>query len=549
MKEDKGDQGSKGDKGDQGIQGLKGDQGPKGDKGDQGVQGLKGDRGDQGVQGLKGDQGPKGDKGDQGIRGPKGDEGVQGSKGDKGDQGIQGLKGDRGIQGLKGDQGPKGDKGDQGPPGPSGSSSLSVTNDLNMNNHKTTNLAGPVSGNDAVNRGWIESNYETRQDILGGFRMSGPLVMDNTYISVSRAPTQDGDATNKKYVDDTFFKKGESLDLGNNRITLLGDPVDNKDAVNKSWVQSNAPGLRQATADSRYVKQSNPNITAELDMTNHKITKLADPTLLTDAANKRYVDSNAGISQATADGLYLQKSGGTLTGELDMGNNKITNVGSPTSDLDVTTKKWTVSLLSTLRLHKQIFKLKGNPESHSFESDDTIILSTVYRKVGNNVQLVINLKRDLPNGFYAYDMDITRTSNTSKGVDVLLYGECGGAGYNASTLYRFWSANVNQSGKDFSIARDSGSGKRFHRLTGSKPMVHGQFELKGNEIYNYDKPFSVNVGSNNGETYEFLKQHITLNSAATGNKLIGMSIIFVFEPDSGDETFGRDCEFKLWVLR
>ena len=410
--------------------------GPKGDKGDQGIQGLKGDQGIQGLKGDKGDQGPKGDKGDQGIQGPKGDkgdQGVQGPKGDKGDQGIQGSKGDQGIQGLKGDQGiqgPKGDKGDQGPPGPSGSSSFSVTNDLNMNDHKKTNLASPVSGNDAVNRGWIESNYETRQDILGGFRMSGPLVMDNTYISVSRAPTQDGDVTNKKYVDDTFFKKGESLDLGNNRITLLGDPVDNKDAVNKSWVQSNAPGLKQATADSRYVQQSNPNITAELDMTNHKITKLADPTLLTDAANKRYVDSNAGINQATADGLCLQKGGGTLTGELDMGNNKITNVGSPASDSDVTTKKWTVDLLSTLRLHKQIFKLKGNPASHSFGSDDTIILSTVYRKVGNNVQLVINLKRDLPNGFYPYDMDITRTGNTPKGVDVLLYGECGGACYN-----------------------------------------------------------------------------------------------------------------------
>ena len=274
----------------------------------------------------------------------------------------------------------------------------------------------------------------------------------------------------------------------------------------------------------------------------------SNPTNTTDTVNKGYVDSNAGITQATADGLYLQKSGSTLAGELDMGNNKITNVGSPASDSDVTTKKWAVDLLSTIRLHKQIFKLKGNPASHSFETDDVIILSTVYRKVGNDVQLVINLKRDLPNGFYAYDMDITRTSNTSKGVDVLLYGECGGSGYNASTLYRFWSANVNQSGKDFSVTRDSGSEKRFHRLTGSQSMIHGQFELKGNEIYNHDKPFSVNVGSNNGETYEFLKQHLTLNSAATGNKRIGMSINFVFQPDSGDETFGSDCEFKLFRI-
>ena len=79
-------------------------------------------------------------------------------------------------------------------------------------------------------------------------------------------------------------------------------------------------------------------------------------------------------------------------------------------------------------------------------------------------------------------------------------------------------------------------------------MIHGQFELRGNEIYNHDKPFSVNVGSNNGEMYEFLKQHLTLNSAATGNKLIGMSINFVFQPSSGTETFGSDCEFKLFRM-
>ena len=375
-------------------------------------------------------------------------------------------------------------------------------------------------------------------------------------------PTNDLDASTKKYVDDevnsrltgaqadlSFFKKGESLDLGNNRITLLGDPIDDKDATNKKWVRDNAPGLKQATADSRYVQQSNPNITAELDMTNHKITKLAHPTILTDAANKRYVDSNAGINQATADGLYLRKSGGTLTSELDMGGNRITNVGSPTNDSYVTTRKWAVDLLSGLRLHKQILKLKGNPASHSFEVDDRIVLSIAYRGVRNDVQLVINFKRDLPNGFYAYDMDIMRSSVTSSGVNILLYGECGGSGYNSSTLYRYWSANANQNGKDFSVARDSGSGKRFHRFTGSQSMVHGQFEPKGNEIYNHGKPFSANVAGNNGETYEFLKQHITLKSTASGNKLIGQSLTFVFEPDNNNaNTFLDTCELKLWAI-
>ena len=352
--------------------------------------------------------------------------------------------------------------------GGGGGSSFDGNSNLDMRNHRILNLPVPIDEREPATLKYVTHKL--------GVTKSGPKGdkgdKEDTGLKGLKGDKGDtGPRGLKGDKGDTGLKgpKGDKGDTG-----LKGPKGEKGDTGLKGPKGDTGPrGLKGEKGDTGPrgpkgdTSSTLPTVNQNLDMQNFKIEKLGNPTNTTDAVNKGYVDSNAGINQATADGLYLQKSGGTLTGELDMGDNKITNVGSPASDSDVTTKKWTVGLLSTLRLHKQIFRLKGNPASHSFESDDTIILSTVYRKVGNNVQLVINLKHDLPNGFYAYDMDITRTGNTSKGVDVLLYGECGGSGYDASTLYRFWSANVNQNGKDFSVTSDSGSGKRFHRFTGS----------------------------------------------------------------------------------
>ncbi|PFX17101.1 Collagen alpha-4(VI) chain [Stylophora pistillata] len=81
-KGDTGPQGPKGDTGPAGAKGDKGVKGDKGDKGDTGSQGLQGpaeSRGPTGPRGLQGVKGDKGDKGDRGLQGPQGPTGPAGS--------------------------------------------------------------------------------------------------------------------------------------------------------------------------------------------------------------------------------------------------------------------------------------------------------------------------------------------------------------------------------------------------------------------------------------------------------------------------------------
>jgi hypothetical protein len=74
----------------------------------------------------------------------------------------------------------------------------------------------------------------------------------------------------------------------------------------------------------------------------NKITGLGTPTATTDAATKTYVDTGLG--------LKLDLAGGTMSGAIAMGANKITGLGTPTATTDATTKTY-VDTADALKLN------------------------------------------------------------------------------------------------------------------------------------------------------------------------------------------------------
>lgn len=73
--------------------------------------------------------------------------------------------------------------------------------------------------------------------------------------------------------------------------------------------------------DTTKLSLSGGTMTGTLDMGSNRITSLSNPSNTADAATKGYVDTQVssitpGISQSTADGRYLQLTGGTLSGNL-----------------------------------------------------------------------------------------------------------------------------------------------------------------------------------------------------------------------------------------
>ena len=60
-----------------------------------------------------------------------------------------------------------------------------------------------------------------------------------------------------------------------------------------------------------------------------------------------------------------------------------------------------------------------------------------FSKVGSSYQINFSVNPKLSNGVYTDEMDIVLTG--SRGYDIMLWGDCGGSGYNVSTKYKHWS--------------------------------------------------------------------------------------------------------------
>ena len=182
---------------------------------------------------------------------------------------------------------------------------------------------------------------------------------------------------------------------------------------------------------------------------------------------------------------------------------EITALKDPVGPTDATTMRWVES-----KIPKGVYNLlayvKGSPDSHTVEYKDDNVLSVTYRKVGTDKQLIFSFRNALIDGYYMYDFTIDKTGSDTTGVEVYLYGEAGLSDTNASTTYRFWASNKGSSGRDFAVRKQSGTGKSFLRMYGTNVDIHGEFELRGQEVFNHGMPFVVNSGGTNGETYELL---------------------------------------------
>ena len=80
-------------------------------------------------------------------------------------------------------------------------------------------------------------------------------------------------------------------------------------------------------------------ITGPLSMDDSKIWDLTSGTLDTNAVNKKYVDDQD-VKLQTKINLKVSKWGNGLTGELDMNDNKITDLATPSNNTDAANKKY-----------------------------------------------------------------------------------------------------------------------------------------------------------------------------------------------------------------
>ena len=173
--------------------------------------------------------------------------------------------------------------------------------DINMNNNFIQNIATPTSSHQVTNKGYCDYNFLNRQS--GGVLMGSLSMNRNDLTGIPDTPKFGYSAVNKNYVDgeiskilgtdsSPFLKIDGSramtgnLDMGDDSIQKVGDPVNSDDVATKNYVDAEIGYI-----STPFLKLDGTRaMTGVLNMNDQKISNLKMAEFNTDAANKQYID-------------------------------------------------------------------------------------------------------------------------------------------------------------------------------------------------------------------------------------------------------------------
>lgn len=102
--------------------------------------------------------------------------------------------------------------------------------------------------------------------------------------------------------------------------------------------------LENVLGELKFLSTNGGSMAGDINMDGRKITGLVDPVVDSDAARKRYVDTEistaAGKAETNAKNASLPRAGGTMTGDISMGGNAVKGLKAPAAGSDAATKDY-----------------------------------------------------------------------------------------------------------------------------------------------------------------------------------------------------------------
>lgn len=191
------------------------------------------------------------------------------------------------------------------------------------------------------------SRAEEMLPLDGSKPMQANLDAGNYNVVNVAAPTANGHAANKKYVDD-------QVTIARNEAAAADEKAANA-ASAAAGAQSTADqamtnaATAQAKANSAYTAAENADANAETRVLKSDFESFKTSNTSAIAAAKKAGDDAQAYAEAVEDVVELHTgelakklnlSGGTMTGPIAMSGNKVTGLGTPTADADAATKKY-----------------------------------------------------------------------------------------------------------------------------------------------------------------------------------------------------------------
>ena len=269
--------------------------------------------------------------------------------------------------------------------------------DIDMGGSYTVyNVKNPIDDSHIVDKKYVDE-----MDILksafslksGGYEAKGAIFMKKHKLGGLREPTQDGEASTKKYVDDLVSNHfvdendniafGRDVDMEGNKIFSLPEPEQDSDPATKKYVDD---------LQNQYIdKRGNIKFGRNINLDNKRIFALKDPKKDYEATNKKYVDESitkrleeekdkflpqdpatkqyvdeaikdiaGGDIVVSKEGVFIKENGHyRATAPLDIDNQKMENLPEPVDEKDAVNKKYIDGIVENLILKQGLVRENG----------------------------------------------------------------------------------------------------------------------------------------------------------------------------------------------
>ena len=269
--------------------------------------------------------------------------------------------------------------------------------DIDMGDQFTVlNVKTPINDNHITDKKYVDEMDNLKSAFAfrnGEYFANGNIYLRKNKLGGLQEPTQDGEATTKKYVDDLVTNHfvdendniafGRDVDMEGNKIFSLPEPDQDSDPATKKYVDD---------LQNQYIdKRGNIKFSRNINLDNKRIFALKDPKKDYEATNKKYVDDSItkrlqeekdkflpqdpatkqyvdeAIKQVAGGDILVSKEGVFIkanghyraTAPLDIDNHKMENLPEPLKDGDAVNKKYIDGIVEDLTLKQGLVRENG----------------------------------------------------------------------------------------------------------------------------------------------------------------------------------------------
>ena len=324
------------------------------------------------------------------------------------------------------------------------------------------------------------------------------------------------------------------INMNDNKIKNVGDPLSDKDASNKRYVD---------IVGSNYLKKDGTSsMGGNLKMEYHRIIHLADPINIQDAANKKYVDNKIKESEEGSIEVVQQENVFKKVmddDEFKEDDNDIHKVGVRNKNFHLVNKKtyeFKIDYDSSLgyystRLSIDLIYLPVGSYTMVYEmyidngitvdeidaTSGTLTVGKINSKInGTKTRSIINfIKYTISSGFDDLEIDIKLKGKTDPQttINVVVYGVKGQVNNVSVNLWdRFYYYDNTSIKFELPVDMNQKDITGVNKITTKNLDVHSQIDMKGNKI------IGIGDGTSNNDAVN--KIQLDAKFATVNNKVI-----------------------------